>query len=93
MILKICGLGYSPQAALDSPRRRLDPEGGLWLELGFPADSIDGLTQMGYEIKIMLEFMAGGGKIIIRTDDGTVQDRILGLMGMRLYFRGLTIEV
>jgi gamma-glutamyltranspeptidase/glutathione hydrolase len=70
MMLRIVGAGENPQAASDAPRWRLEEDGSLLLEDGFPDDVAASLRQRGHRIASASATAFGGAQIIQRLESG-----------------------
>ena len=85
VLSRMTDFNQDPQAALDAPRWRIGEGRRLFLEPGFPGDTIDALAGMGHEIEIAEERSVafGGGQIIRRQGQGYIggsDDRRDGLV-------------
>ena len=85
VLSRMTDFNQDPQAALDAPRWRIGEGRRLFLEPGFPGDTIDALAAMGHEIEIAEERSVafGGGQIIRRQGQGYIggsDDRRDGLV-------------
>jgi gamma-glutamyltranspeptidase/glutathione hydrolase len=70
MLLRIFGAGQSPQAASDAPRWRVESEGRLFLEHGFPEAAAAELARRGHPIQSEGAAGFGGAQLIYRLDAG-----------------------
>lgn len=61
--------GLNPQAALDTPRWRVERDGRVLVERNVPGDVIDGLRARGHDVTVEQSRMGfGRGQIIVRNE-------------------------
>jgi gamma-glutamyltranspeptidase/glutathione hydrolase len=71
VVVRIVDHGQNPQAACDGPRFRWLQGMRISVEDGFPADTLDELSQRGHELATIDDYAAFGScQAIWRLDDG-----------------------
>ncbi len=70
MMVRVCGWGQNPQAALDAPRWRVINRREVWIESHLSPKLRDELERRGHLLKVAESGQFGGGQVIWRTADG-----------------------
>ncbi len=70
VLLRMAVEGMDPQAALDAPRWRVEPDGAVWVEPTFDADAVAALEARGHHVRREQPGEFGGGQVIERQPAG-----------------------
>ncbi len=71
MVLRVCGYGQNPQAAVDAPRWHVYEDLSVGLERGQSEHLFEGLTALGHSVRWEeQEHVFGGAQMALRLPDG-----------------------
>ena len=71
VMVRMFDYGHNPQTACDAPRWCLTPDFQLAMEPGFPEETVQGLRDLGHQVRVREhQSVFGGAQLIQRLEQG-----------------------